>query len=194
MSDRLAWLEQWCPECHAAPGARCRCWRWGRGGRGRAVMIPHLHARGWFERWCLTCKAPAGERCSTPTGRDAACVHSARLSPARWELAWRPAVWDELNRRGATVAVVPFWGRASRGGHTDTITLLRLDGEELVEVERWTGRDELCHALEAPVWDRFGTFVGQPLVRGEVIWTADDTCVAIRGSRGERPFEELVVA
>ena len=23
MSDRVAWLEQWCPECHAAPGRRC---------------------------------------------------------------------------------------------------------------------------------------------------------------------------
>ena len=97
-------------------------------------------------------------------------------------------MWEELGRRGATVATVPFWGRAGRGGHTDTITLLRLAGE----VERWTGRDELCHALEAPVWERFGTFVGHPLVSGEVIWTAADRSVVIRGSRGERPFEELV--
>jgi hypothetical protein len=101
-------------------------------------------------------------------------------------------VWDELGRRGATVATVPFRGRAGRGGHTDTITLLRLAGEVLAEAERWTGRDELCHALEARVWERFGTFVGHPLVRGEVIWTAADRCVVIRGSRGERAFEELV--
>ena len=101
-------------------------------------------------------------------------------------------MWEELGRRGATVAIVPFWGRAGRGGHTDTITLLRPDGEELAEVERWTGRDELCYALEAPVWERFGTFVGHPLVSGDVIWTADDRCVAIHGTRGERPFEELV--
>jgi hypothetical protein len=120
-------------------------------------------------------------------------VHTARLRPARWELVWRPAIWEELERRSASVAVVPFYGRAGLGGRTETITLLRLDGEELVEVERWTGgRDELCHALEAPVWERFGTFVGHPRVRGEVIWTADDRCVAIRGTRGERAFEELV--
>jgi hypothetical protein len=104
---------------------------------------------------------------------------------------WRPAVWEELDRRGATVAIVPFSGRAGSGGRTDTIKLLRSAGEELVDVERWTSRDELCYALAAPVWDRFGTFVGHPQIRGEVVWTADNRCVAIRGRRGERPFEEL---
>ena len=193
MSDRLAWLDQWCPECRAAPGARCHEWRWGRGLRSRRVPLPRLHlARGWLERSCPTCKAGQGERCSTPAGREATRIHSARLRPASWEFTWRPAVWEELGRRGATVAIVPFWGRAGRGGHTDTITLLRPDGEELAEVERWTGRDELCYALEAPVWERFGTFVGHPLVSGDVIWTADDRCVAIHGTRGERAFEELV--
>jgi hypothetical protein len=192
LSDRAAWLTQWCPECRAAPGARCGRWRWGRSGRARVEPLAHLHvARGWLERSCPTCKAEPGEGCSTPTGRAAARVHSARLRPARWELVWRPEIWEELERRGASVAVVPFYGRAGIGGRVDRITLLRLDGDDLVEVERWTGRDELCHALEAPVWERFGTFVGHPLVRGEVIWTADDRCVAIRGTRGERPFEEL---
>jgi hypothetical protein len=62
-------------------------------------------------------------------------------------------VWEELERRDATAAVVPFYGRAGRGGSTDVIKLLRLEGEELIEVERWTGRDALCYALEAPVWD-----------------------------------------
>jgi len=88
---------------------------------------------------------------------------------------------------------VPVFGRAGRSGHTDTITLLRREGEELVEVERWTGgRDELCYALEAPVWERFGTFVGHPPVRGEVTWTAEDRCVTMAGKRGERPFQEIV--
>ena len=193
MTARAVWLEQWCPECGAAPGARCGHWRWGRRAHGRSVAVPRLHvARGWLERPCPTCKAGAGERCVTPTGREASRFHVARLRAARWELAWRPAVWDELERRGATIATVPFWGRAGRGGHTDTITLLRLAGEQLAEVERRTGRDELCHALEAPVWERFGTFVGHPLVRGEVIWTAADRCVAICGTRGERSFEEIV--
>ena len=85
-----------------------------------------------------------------------------------------------------------FWGRAGRGGRTEKITLLRLEGEQLVEVERWSGRDELCYALEAPVWERFGTFAGHPLVRGEVLWTADDRCVLIQAQRGDRPFEELI--
>jgi hypothetical protein len=105
----------------------------------------------------------------------------------------RPAaVWEELERRGATVAIVPFSGRAGRGGRTDTMTLLRSDGAKLLEVERWSSRDELCYALEAPVWDRFGTFVGQPHVRGEVVWFAEDRSVLIRGKRGEASFEELV--
>ena len=101
-------------------------------------------------------------------------------------------MWEELERRGATAAVVPFWGRAGRGGRTDVIKLLRLEGEQLVEVERWTGRDELCYALEAPVWDRFGPFTGHPLVSGEVTWSAEDRTVLIEGRRGDRRFEELV--
>jgi hypothetical protein len=192
MSDRRAWLEQWCPECHASPGARCRHWRWGRASRGRAVAVAHLHvARGWLERECPTCKAPPGERCSTPSGRDASQSHVARLRPARQELVGRPAVWQELERRGATVAIVTFWGRAHSGGRTETITLLRLEGEELVEIERWTSRDELCYALEAPVWDRFGAFAGHPRMLGEVIWFAEDRRVLIRGKRGDSRFEEL---
>ena len=168
MSDRAAWLEPWCPECRAAPGARCSRWRWGHRPGGRSIGLPHLHvARGWLERACPTCKAQPGERCSTPTGREAAQVHTARLRLARRELLWRPAIWEELERRGARVAIVPFSGRAGSGGRTDTIRLLCVEGEELVEVERWTSRDELCYALEAPVWDRFGTFAGHPRVAGE---------------------------
>jgi hypothetical protein len=72
------------------------------------------------------------------------------------------------------------------------IKLLRLQGEQLVEVERWTGRDELCYALEAPVWDRFGQFAGHPLVRGEVLWLAENRSVVIEGRRRERRFEEIV--
>jgi hypothetical protein len=193
MSDRLAWLQQWCPECHAAPGQRCSHPYWGRGSRARAVPSPKLHvARGWLERPCPMCKATAGDRCSTPTGREASRVHTARLRPGRFELAWRPAVWEELDRRDATAAVVAFCGRAGRRGRMDVIKLLRLEGEELIEVERWTGRDELCYALEAPVWDRFGTFAGHPLVSGEVTWSAEDRTVLIEGRRGDRRFEELV--
>ena len=104
----------------------------------------------------------------------------------------RAAVWEELERQGATSAIVSFCGRAGRGGSTEKITLLRLEGDQLIEVERCSGLDELCYALGAPVWGRFATFAGHPLCRGEVLWSGDDRCVRIRARRGDRLFEELV--
>jgi len=101
-------------------------------------------------------------------------------------------VWAELEQRGATIATVPFSGRAGRGGSVDRIILSRVQGDELVDVERWTGRDELCYALEAPMWDRFGSFAGQPQIAGVVVWTAPDCRVVMEGRRGAEPFEELV--
>ena len=188
VSDRALWLEEWCPTCRVAPGARCRA------PFLRKTRTPiRLHiARGWRARACPTCKAPAGEPCRTPSGREASRTHEARLRPGRWELLPGPAVWDELEARGATVAVVPFSGRAGRGGRVDRIVLSRLDGDELVDVERCTGRDELCHALEAPVWDRFGSFAGQAQIAGTVVWTSADRRVVIEGRRGHERFEEIV--
>jgi hypothetical protein len=101
-------------------------------------------------------------------------------------------VWAELERRGARTATVPFSGRAGRGGTVERIVLSRVQGDELIDVERWTGHDELCYALEAPIWDRFGSFAGQPLIVGTVIWTAADRLVVIEGRRGDKRFEELV--
>ena len=188
MSDRGEWLSRWCPECRAAPGTRCR-----RDRLSRSQPAVRLHvARGWRERRCPTCTAWAGELCRTPSGREASQVHTARLRSGSSELLWGHAVWEELERRGAMVAVVPFSGRAGRGGSTARIALSRMDGEELVDVERWTSRDELACALEAPVWDRFGTFAGQPFIRGEVIWSVADRSVVIVGTRGDEWFEEIV--
>lgn len=138
------------------------------------------------------CKAGPGEHCSTPTGRPASQVHTARLRSARWELVSRSAVWDELERRGVSVATVPFRGRASHGGQIDVIRLRRVrgEGDGSLEVRLWPDGDELSYALAAPAWDRFGTFAGHPLVRGEVIWTLKDRSVVIVGRRGERRFEE----
>lgn len=90
------------------------------------------------------------------------------------------------------MAVVPFSGRAGRGGHAHRIVLSRIDGNRIVDTERWTGRDELCYALEAPVWDRFGSFAGQPQIAGTVVWTTADRHVVIEGRRGNQHFEELV--
>ncbi len=188
MSDRRDWLSQWCPECRAAPGKRCR-----RDRLSESQPAVRLHvARGWRERSCPTCKAWPGEPCHTPSGREASLVHTARLRPGSSELLWGPEVWEELEQRGATVAIVPFSGRAGRGGTTATITLSRVENDQLVDVERWSSRDELACALEAPVWDRFGLFAGQPLIRGEVIWTVEDRSVVIVGTRGDERFEETV--
>jgi hypothetical protein len=115
---------------------------------------------------------------------------SAATRPARADL-WRTGL-AELERRGAAIAVVPFSGRAGRSGHTDRIVLSRIGGDQLVDIERWTGRDELCYALEAPVWDRFGSFAGQPQISGTVIWTAADRRVVVEGRRGVERFEERV--
>lgn len=70
------------------------------------------------------------------------------------------------------------------------IRLRRVPSDESVEVRLWPDSDELAYALVAPVWVRFGTFAGHPLVRGEVIWTLHDHSVVIGGRRGDRKFEE----
>jgi hypothetical protein len=128
--------------------------------------------------------------CRTPSGREAARPHTARLRRGRQELV-ADEVWQELERRAATVAIVPFSGRAGAGGRTGTITLKRPEGDELVDVERWSaGCDALGYALEAPVWDRFGGFAGQPEVRGTVTWMLAERRVVIEGRRGHSAFEE----
>ena len=102
------------------------------------------------------------------------------------------SVWQELEARGAVIAMVPFSGRAGRGGRIDRIVLSRADGDELVAVERWTTRHELCYTLEAPVWDRFGSFAGQPQIAGTVTWKTADRRVVIEARRGDKRFEELL--
>lgn len=188
MSDRALWLEEWCPACRVMAGARCRIsWMW----KTREATPLHV-ARGWRARSCPTCKALPGDSCRTPSGREAPHTHQARLRPGRHELVSHESVWQELEVRGATIASVPFSGRAGRGGRVDRIVLRRLVGDELVDVEWWTSRDELCYALEAPVWDRFGSFAGQPRIVGTVVWTTADRRVLIRGRRGDERFDEAV--
>ena len=189
MSDRQIWLEEWCPECRASPGTRCRQ-PWFSRNRQSSRWL-HV-TRGWRARPCPACKAQPGDPCRTPSGREARRPHIARLRAGRFELIYRDDVWAELERRGATVAIVPFSGRAGLGGTVGTIALSRVDGGELVDVERWSGRDELAYALEAPVWDRFGQFNGHPRIRGTVTWLLADRLVLIAGERGDVPFEEVV--
>lgn len=96
------------------------------------------------ERPCPTCKSLPGDSCRTPSGRQASHTHQARLRPGRHELVSDESVWQAIEERGATVASVPFSGRAGRGGRVERIVLSRLIGGELVDLERWTGRDELA--------------------------------------------------
>lgn len=48
-----------------------------------------------------------------------------------------------------------------------------------------------CYALEAPAWDRFGSFGGQPQIARTVMWTTADRRGVIKGRRGDERFEEL---
>lgn len=193
MSSRRVWLEEPCPRSGAAVGARCCEWRWGpRTCAARCTPLSRLHvARGWRGRACRTCKAPPDEACTTSSGRAASHIHAARLCSGQHELLGRDAAWNELKRRGASL-VVPFSGRAGGGGYTDPIRLSRIEEGQLVDVERWPSRDELMYVLEAPVWDRYGFFAGQPWIRGDVIWTLEDSRVVIAGTRGDARFEEDV--
>src|ERR1035441_2740099 len=113
MSDRRAWLDEWCPDCRAAPGARCRHLSL----RKKRDPAPWLHiGRGWRCRLCPTCRAMVGEVCRTPSGREASQPHTARLRRGPTEVVACADVWAELERRGATVAVLSFSGRAGEGG------------------------------------------------------------------------------
>jgi hypothetical protein len=90
------------------------------------------------------------------------------------------------------VAVVPFSGRAGRGGTTGAVRLSYLEGHDLVDVELCRGRDELALALEGPVWDRYGSFAGQAWIRGTVTWMLAERCIEIAGQRGGEAFKEVL--
>jgi hypothetical protein len=97
-------------------------------------------------------------------------------------------VWQELARQGATIATVAFSGRAGSGGKLGTVDLCGRDGRQRLDARG----EALGFALAAPVWDRFGGFAGQPLVRGAVTWNLADRNIVIAGKRGSDSFEEVV--
>jgi hypothetical protein len=104
----------------------------------------------------------------------------------------RADVWEELERRGTRIAVVRFCGRAGEGGRIGEVILGCDDGDHFVAADRCTRRDELAYALEAPVWDRYGAFAGQPQIRGDVTWILMERSIVISGHRGREPFKEIV--
>jgi hypothetical protein len=137
VSDRALWLEEWCPTYGAAPGSRSRVPYYRKPRPPAALNM----AGGRRLRTFPTCEAAAGEPCCTPLGRETSRTHEARLRPGRHELPNAGFVWRELEAGAATVATVLFIGRAGRGGQIDRILLCRLDGDQLIDVERWTAED-----------------------------------------------------
>jgi hypothetical protein len=147
-SDRRQWLKEICPTCGAAPGARCREYRVGKPRK----LAARLHvARGWRQRQCPTRDAQRAQDCLTPSGRQASRPHQARIHPADRELTLDREVWEELERRGASIASVRFTGDRRAGASFGPVTLGRVENDQYVELERWEGSgDQLIEALKAP--------------------------------------------
>lgn len=109
----------------------------------------------------------------------------------RGELLLLEDVFAELDRLGAVVATVPFGGRAGAGGQVGSVVLTRSEDGETVESDLSRGHEELAFAVAAPVWDRFGSFAGQPRITGTVRWETAARQVLISGRRGRDRFEKL---
>jgi hypothetical protein len=152
-----------------------------------------LHgARGWRHRSCPSCRAQPGELCGTPTGGQVGRAHTARLSYGRRELFAEEDVWRELERWGATVALVGFSGG---GGHPGSIAAVTLEDAGKRELARWGhGEGELPEALAAPIWGRYALFRGHPRITGLVMWDVQERQVIVAGDRGGRKFDELLSA
>jgi hypothetical protein len=128
----------------------------------------------------------------TPRGHSAARPHTARLHASAGELT-RGQAWEELARRGANIATVPFTGERRTGVRFGAIRLERLENDQLIEVETWSEQrsgDALIKALKAPVVARFAGFLGQPPIRATLTWTVPDRRITITGKRGNDPLDE----
>ena len=149
-------------------------------------------ARGWRHRSCPTCKAQPGELCRTPTGRQAGQPHTARLNYGRRELFAEEDVWQELERWGASAALVRFSGGGGRPGSIAAVTLEDAGKKELA---RWgNGEGELPEALAAPIWGRYALFRGHPRITGLVMWDVQERQVVVAGERGGQKFDEVLSA
>lgn len=112
--------------------------------------------------------------------------------PRRWELLSGEPVWQELEAGGATIGTVPFRGRVA--AVAISIRSRSVDSTATSWSTRSAGAAETssAYALEGPIWDRFGSFAGQPEIAGTVVWTAADRRVVIVGRRGHKHFDELL--
>ena len=192
VADRRLWLQEICPDCRAGPGSRCR-----HPDRLRKTRLAtsELHfARGWRYRRCPTCHAQPGEGCATPSGRRSARPHTARLHRGAGELT-RGEAWEELERRGANIATLPFNGKHGAGVSFAPIRLESLENHQRTEIETWSEQrsgDALIEALKEPAVARFGTLVGQPPIRATLTWTVPDRQIMVVGTRGSEPFEQVI--
>lgn len=115
-------------------------------------------------------------------------------------------VFARLAERGASKAVVPFYG-GNDEGFCEGIQLLDSDGikfEELEEAyeEHWYDssgyhtkpltdpKDVLSVALCAPVYDRYGSFAGEFSVSGKVVWDVKARTVKIEESYGQMEYTD----
>ena len=161
---------------------------------GRLSRDPELRSTARLDGGCPTCHARPGEGCFTPRGRSAARPHSARLRANAGELT-RSEVSEELQRRGANIATLPFIGKRLTGASFGRIRLERLEDDQLREIETWSEQrsgDALIEALKAPVVARYASFLGQPPIRATLTWTLPDRRITITGKRGDEPFEEVI--
>jgi hypothetical protein len=107
----------------------------------------------------------------------------------------RSEAWEELARRGANIATLPFTGTRRTGANSGPIRLERLENDQLAEIETWSEQrsgDALIEALKAPIVARFASFLGQPAIRATLTWTLPDRRITITGTRGNEPFEEVI--
>ncbi len=100
-------------------------------------------------------------------------------------------VWTELERRELIEAVVTFSTHPGPGGITHSVRL-RSHRASFGYAPNCPTDDELQFALTEPVWARYGSFAGQPAIRGEVVWNVQDRRETIGGRRGDQRFQEEV--
>ena len=71
---------------------------------------------------------PSGRSVPYPVRTRSVAHASQRLQPKRHELVSNESAWQELEARGATMASVPFSGRADRGGRVDRMCSIESTG------------------------------------------------------------------
>jgi predicted nucleic acid-binding Zn ribbon protein len=78
--------------------------------------------------------------------------------------------------------------------HNTVAKSLRRGRVEASQLARWSfGEGSLPDELAAPVWARYGLFRGHPRITGMVLWDVKSREVLSSGTRGEKPFTEVLV-